>query len=346
MKKNMLEVSRKKILSQITKLKKTDFNYKYVIQEIVYLILKVEIILYNNKLKKNPKTIIKIFLEDFSDRLSILAKISKFSNNKKVDKQIFILEKTQKGLFQKLWVYYNFAEFKKERIGRYMRRIKINKLEKIIKNKNCVDFGCGHGNFLTALIKSGSKSGVGIDYGIDSIKYAKKISSILKLDKKLKFYQRSVYKSGLKSKNFDFAINNGVFHHLKNEELAYKEVHRVLKKDGYFWIYTDGGGGLRDFINDMCRGILEKINYDYVVDVIRSMALSKNKVYHLCDHVNAKYRHTTKEELIKKLSKIGFKNFTQLKGGELTDSDKPFVKDKFFKEKFGSGDLRILCQKI
>ena len=45
------------------------------------------------------------------------------------------------------------------------------------------------------------------------------------------------------------------------------------------------------------------------------------------------------------LEKIGFTNFTQLNGGLSTDFDKPFIKDKFFNLKFGSGDLRILCQK-
>ena len=31
--------------------------------------------------------------------------------------------------------------------------------------------------------------------------------------------------------------------------------------------------------------------------------------------------------------------------GTNTDFDKPFLKDKYFNLKFGSGDLRILCQK-
>ena len=341
----MFKNHKKKILNKISKIDRTDFNYKFLIKEIAYLILKVENVLFNHNLAINPEIIVINYLDDFYKRLNLLDEISKFSNNELINKQKFKLEKTHRVLFQKLWTYYNLKEFQNERIGRYTRRIKLNKLVPIIKNKSCVDFGCGHGNFLSALIENGAKDGVGIDYGGDSIKYAKKIARLLKLNNKLKFYKKSLYRSGLKSNKFDFAIQNGVFHHLENEDSAYKEVHRVLKKDGYFWIYTDGGGGIRNFINDMCQLILKKISYNYVVDVIRSMGLSINKIYHLSDHMNAKYRHTSKEKLIIRLKKIGFKNFRQLRGGEKTDSDKPFMKDKYFKEKFGSGDLRILCQK-
>ena len=61
--------------------------------------------------------------------------------------------------------------------------------------------------------------------------------------------------------------------------------------------------------------------------------------------MNAEYSHTNYDTLIKFLKKIGFKNFRQLNGGFKTDFDKPFTKDRYFDEKFGSGDLRILCQK-
>ena len=55
--------------------------------------------------------------------------------------------------------------------------------------------------------------------------------------------------------------------------------------------------------------------------------------------------NTTYNNITKMLGKIGFYNFRQLNGGYKADFDRPFFKDKYFKEKFGSGDLRILCQK-
>jgi len=132
---------------------------------------------------------------------------------------------------------------------------------------------------------------------------------------------------------------------LDYEDKAYKEVHRVLKKNGYFFLYTDGGGGIRDIVLDMSQKILKDIDKDFIVNKIRSLGLTTNKEYHMGDGLNAEYRHTNFSKLKIKLKKIGFFNFKQLNGGMKTDFDKPFYRDKYFSEKFGSGDLRILCQK-
>ena len=154
-----------------------------------------------------------------------------------------------------------------------------------------------------------------------------------------------MYKSKLKKNYFDFAIQNGVFHHLNNEDSAYREVYRVLKTGGYFWVYTDGGGGIRDFIWDLSQKLLQNIDNNIVLNQIRSMGLSKNKEYHLGDGLSARYRHTDLPTIKRRLKKIGFEFVKQLKGGFKTDFDYPYYKEKFFKKKFGSGDLRLLFKK-
>ena len=99
-------------------------------------------------------------------------------------------------------------------------------------------------------------------------------------------------------------------------------------------------------INDTSFELLHKRLYsNFVVNQIKSFGLTTNKEYHLSDGLIATYRRTTLPKLKNMLKKIGFYNFKQLKGGYKTDFDKPFYKDKYFNEKFGSGDLRILCQK-
>ena len=65
----------------------------------------------------------------------------------------------------------------------------------------------------------------------------------------------------------------------------------------------------------------------------------------MSDNTNAKYQHYDLKSFLSYLKRLGFSNFVQLNGGTKTDFDKPFYKDKFFNLKFGSGDLRILCQK-
>ena len=341
-----LSLLKKKILNEIKYLKNTEFNYKIIIKELVFLNLKMENLLFDRSNKKgNPVKIVTKDLINLYVKINNLKEFSDFEKKINLKKNKFIRESSHKVLFDKLWTNFNFIEYKKERLGRYIKRIKINNLENKIKNKSIVDFGCGHGNFLISCLSFGAKKCIGIDYGKNSIKYAKLLSKKMKVDKKIDFYVRSVYNSQLKNNSFDFAIQNGVFHHLNNEIKAYKEMYRVLKPGGYCWIYTDGGGGIRDYIGDLSQEILRDINKNFVIKIVRSMGLTTNKEYHLSDTLNALYRHTNLHNLKKKLSSIGFKFVRQLKGGFRTDFEKPFIKDKYFNQKFGSGDLRLLLKK-
>ena len=133
---------------------------------------------------------------------------------------------------------------------------------------------------------------------------------------------------------------------MDNEVKAYKEIYRVLKKDGHCWVYTDGGVGIRDIAWDISQDILKNIDKEFIIENIRSKGMTTNKEYHLGDGLNALYRHTTLNIIKNKLSKIGFEFVRQLDGGYSTDFDKPFYKGKYFEEKFGSGDLRLLFKKI
>ena len=336
----------KKILKRISTTKNNKLIVKLLVNKLIFLTLKIENILFDHNNLKNPQIIIKKDIEDLYDFICEINKLAKFSKQESVKLQKFSREKNHKKIFQKLWVNFNLKQFKKERLGRYIKRIKINNIANLIKNKKIVDFGCGHGNFLMSALLFGAKECVGIDYGLDTINYAKMTKQKLFPKNNLNFFNRSVYKSKLKKKYFDFAIQNGVFHHLDDENKAYKEVYRVLKTNGYFWVYTDGGGGLRDFARDLFQKILLKFDNDFVQENIRSIGLSTNKEYHLGDGLSARYRHTSLEDIKKKLAKLGFKFIRQLQGGFPTDFDYPFVSDKYFKAKFGTGDLRLLFKKI
>jgi ubiquinone/menaquinone biosynthesis C-methylase UbiE len=331
------------IIKKTRFLPKTKFAYSYLISELILANLEIENIIF--KSNHDPVTDTLKVLESLSYKIKLIKKNNVHSDFAKVEKQLFIKEKSHEELFQKLWTNYTFDQYLKDRIGRYRKRIKINNLKKLIKNKRVVDFGCGHGNFLIAAVMEGCSFGYGIDYGKESIEYSNKITKRLKLNNKLKFMVASIYDTKIKSNSFDIAIQNGVFHHLDSPTKAYKELHRVLKKGGYAWFYTDGGGGIRDIIADMSQKILKNININFKINKIKSLNLSYSKTYHMSDNTNAKYQHYDLKTYTKYLEKIGFTNFYQLNGGTATDFDKPYLNDKYFNLKFGSGDLRILCQK-
>jgi len=318
-------------------------SVRILINHLIYINLKTEKLLFTKNF--NPE---KEIFKDISYLYSLINNISNFKefSSGKFKRQKFILEKNHKTLFQKLWINYTFEEYKKERLDRFEKRILINKIKGLIKNKKIVDFGCGHGNFLMSMIKFKPKECVGIDYGKNSIDYANKYRKKFYSKQNISFLVRSVYRSKLKKNYFDFAIQNGVFHHLDYENKAYAEVHRVLKSGGYLWVYTDGGGGIRDFVFDLSQKILKNIDNNIIQNQISSMQLSTNKQYHLGDGLSARYRHTDLKGIKAKLKKIGFKYIRQLNGGFITDFDYPYSKDKYFRKKFGSGDLRLLFKKI
>lgn len=341
----LLKVSKisKKIVNKTKLLPKTNFAISLLISEVILANLEIENIIFKKNYYPLP-AILKV-LDHLSYKIDLIKKNNIHSDLTKVLKQPFNKEKSHKQIFNILWSNYTFSQYTKHRIGRYRNRIKINNLKKIIKNKKVIDFGCGHGNFLVAALMEGCSFGYGIDYGKESISYSNKIKKKLKIKKNLKFKVGSVYKTKLKSNSFDVAIQNGVFHHLDKPTLAYKELHRVLKKGGYAWFYTDGFGGIRDILADMSQTILKDININYKLNKIRDLNLSYSKTYHMSDYTNAKYQHYDLKKYTNYLTRLGFTNFVQLNGGTSTDFDKPFLNDKYFDLKFGSGDLRILCQK-
>lgn len=253
-------------------------------------------------------------------------------------------EEKHQELFNEIWTRYNREEFR-QYIDRYNYRLKINGIDVLIKGKSCVDLGCGNGVTCFAMAEQGAGRVVGIDYGEKSIAYAQKAAEDLGLSDKTEFKATTVYETGYPDNSFDFAIQNGVFHHLDNENKAIEEACRIIKPGGYFWYYTDGEGGIQYDLWDTSVDILKDVPTLYVEDILRGMNVRRNKIAHLSDGMGATYAHTSWEEMTTRLAKFGFGDFKRLTGGYDTDCDLDRIeKDPYGREKFGEGDLRILCR--
>tara|TARA_B110000495_G_C22953728_1_gene558604 strand:+ start:704 stop:1165 length:462 start_codon:yes stop_codon:yes gene_type:complete len=150
------------------------------------------------------------------------------------------------------------------------------------------------------------------------------------------------YSSG----KFDFAFQNVVFHHLADEDKAYSEVSRVYKTGGTFWIYTQGAGDIMRDLWDFCVENLDDVPEEFMEGVFNELQLSVGKKYHLGDSMKADYRKTSWDGITNKLNNHGFSDFKRIIDGMDYDSDHDVIaKDSYGKEKYGEGDLSLLCVK-
>ncbi|MBU0957683.1 MAG: methyltransferase domain-containing protein [Nanoarchaeota archaeon] len=96
-----------------------------------------------------------------------------------------------------------------------------------VKGKKILDLGCGPGRYANILSKKGAKV-IGLDNSINSLEIAKGEAP------KAEFILGDVEKLPFKSGTFDIVLSALVIGHLKNWDKVFKEVKRVLKKNGIF----------------------------------------------------------------------------------------------------------------
>lgn len=107
----------------------------------------------------------------------------------------------------------------------------LNFINQELKGK-VLEIGCGIGKTTSWLAeKYGEIKIIAIDYDKEQIKIARKnkIANVI-------FKQGDGTKIKFKNSAFDYVIETGVFHHIKDYKKAVKEASRVLKKNGYFYL--------------------------------------------------------------------------------------------------------------
>jgi len=334
---------------QMMKIENTPYTMWVKVVVLTTINMKYEKIAFNNTINEHPYVLVKKIIENAQILFNNLLDIN-FIENSDIEVNNIkskIREKKHHELFNEMWNRYDDFDFQRY-IERYEYRIKINDINDLIYYKSCVDLGAGNGAFCFALLKSGSKKVVGIDFGKKSIEYAAiKAQELGFTTNQALFKVASCYETGCGPNSFDFAIQNGVFHHLDDEDRAIKEAVRILNPGGWFWYYTEGEGGISYDLWDASVEMLQDVSVLFIENVLLSMNVSRNKIIHLTDGLSATYRHTSWDKITKKLESHGFGNFRRLKGGFDTDFDFDRIEsDPYGKEKFGEGDLRVLTQLI
>lgn len=288
--------------------------------------------------------------------------------------------KTRKILHK---VHLNRIKNKKglNRVNDYINTKTLKVKKDYFKGKICGDFGSGsHGGGGLNILKLGAK----FVHLLDLNKNIKKgINENLKnYKKKFKIHIGSVDNLPFKNNYFDFINCSGVIHHIENPKKAFREIKRVLKKNGTALIVIHGKGGimtrftmeiLRDeyYKNKLSRQIMNEIMNGKVSKYLKFFKKNLNnenfeKIKYILKLLNDNdLRMTIKDRILspkydlydeiklkKSLYKIGFKNFkrTPIKPNfqNIRDLLAPFyynINHNLSKFLYGDGQIRFTIQK-
>lgn len=313
---------------------------------LVILNLRYEKISFNHEQNIHPYILLNNLIEEQLVQLKGMQEILFAGNDQQPDwsSKSVSMEEKHLQLYNGLWDKKQGLDLKAQ-IERYRFRLKINNLEDTIRDKVCLDVGCGNGSFCFALAELGAGYIEGIDYGENSIRYAEQLRHRLQLSEKTHFTLGSVYALPYKKDFFNMVIQNGVCHHLENENHAIREMARVIKPGGLLWYYTEGEGALHNELFEMSCALLKDVPIDFVKRVLVELHLLPNKIHYLMDRLNATYRKTTWKEITERLASFGFGNFRRFKSGFKWAFDQEVIEsDPYGQEKFGEGTIRILAE--
>lgn len=267
------------------------------------------------------------------------------------------------------------------RVSRYISTDTLGVKKNFFKNKVVAELGCGsHGGGGYNLLKLGAKYVHLLDVN-QNVK--KGINTHLKKFKgKYKIHINSIDKLPFENKYFDFVNCAGVLHHVNKPYKSFREIHRVLKKNGVALISVHGKGGvvtrfvmeiLRDEYNNSknSKKILDKImsgnikpysaflkkelnnkNYKIIKNILEKISDNDFRMTIKDRILSPKYEMFDEKKLKKKLYSMGFKNFkrTPIKPNyqNIRDLLVPFYfnyKHPLSEFLYGQGQIRFTVQK-
>lgn len=153
---------------------------------------------------------------------------------------------TKKADYQKAYGRDYFEVFidsqKQERDVNFAHYFKIIKEIKLSIN-SILDLGCGQGGFLKVCEDKGIKKLYGIDVSNYALKTAREKTSA-----ELKQMDLEGVKLPFSKDSFDLVVAMDVVEHFRDTDKLFKEIYRVLKRSGLFFLTTENSGSLFDML--------------------------------------------------------------------------------------------------
>lgn len=119
--------------------------------------------------------------------------------------------------------------------------------EEIVSNMKkglILDLGTGPGYLPIEIVKMAPEVNIiGIDLSRKLIKAARANAARAGVDHQLTFKVGDSARLRFKDESFDMVISTGMLHSLKNPVGVFREIFRVLKKDGQAWVYDPANLG-------------------------------------------------------------------------------------------------------
>lgn len=217
-------------------------------------------------------------------------------------------------IYHPFWKNFEQKQYS-EAVALFAGRLKINGFDvNWFKDKVCLDAGCGSGRYVRAMLELEAKEVVGID--IDPAVAKDNIK-----DSKAKILQGDIRNIPYPDGYFDFVCCNGVLHHTENPKEIVAELSRVLKKDGFLFLYVFDPYTQDWELIDKLREINKEIPVERLSSLLkRHLGLPENKLFNFCDLIYAPIQiRFTKEELKELLKDYEVNFFTR----PFTDYDRP-----------------------
>tara|TARA_B100001063_G_C16709692_1_gene527317 strand:+ start:122 stop:1153 length:1032 start_codon:yes stop_codon:yes gene_type:complete len=292
------------------------------------------------RLKTDPLQNISLVIQELEKIANVFLKLGCYEQDiskEKINTQL---------LYGKLWKE-RFLDFSLDQT-KFLKKL-LNKLDfdiKKIKGKKILDMGCGSGRFTSAFAKLGAKKVYGVDLGSDGISVAKKLTKKFNI-KNATFKNASVLNMPFKNNYFDFVFCKGVLHHTGNLKRGLDEFIRMIKINGYGYLYLYGRGGIFWYSRKKMRKIMKIIPHEFSINVLKLYGMPAERTIFVDTWYVPIEEHVSKRYLENYLKE------RNLKFEKYSKSSKPLSIElesmegyKYYDVMYGDGELRYLIKKV
>jgi ubiquinone/menaquinone biosynthesis C-methylase UbiE len=249
-------------------------------------------------------------------------------------------------VFGDTFALYDDREFDEFLVPLY-ERLAANSIPKdVFRGKRCLDAGCGGGRASVLMAECGAAEVVGLDLSERNVETCRMRAAQRGLDQ-CSFVQGSLLDVPFEDESFDIVWSNGVLHHTEDPDRTLRELTRVLKPGGNFWLYLYGSGGVYWYTIDWIRGLLAGHDIRRCIYQLRLMSVPVRRIAEWIDDWFSPYlRRYTVQDVRDRLRELGFADAEALPGGTNYDTSQRLVgADAQEAELMGDGDVRFFAAK-